>query len=300
MGKIAGFIGLGQMGLPMARCLDRAGFEVRVFDLDPSASLGWEGPEISVVATMAEAAQPSDIVFLCLPGVKQVQAAVLDPDGLVTSLRPGALLVDCGTTEYGFTVDLAATLSEKGFRFLDAPVSGMAERAWLGELTVMVGGAVRDFEEALPFLQAFGREVVYMGPTGSGQLAKLINQLLFNVSLAALAEVLPLAAKLGLDPDRVERVINTGTGQSFASSHFVPGILENRFDRGYSLAAAYKDMESAAGIMNRLKYEMPVVQAATATYQAALAMGLGQEDKGAMVKVHEEKLGVRFRSGSGN
>ena len=137
-----------------------------------------------------------------------------------------------------------------------------------------------------------------MGKTGSGQLAKLINQLLFNVNLAALAEVLPLAVKLGLDPDRVEQVINSGTGQSFASRHFVPNILENRFDQGYSLEAAYKDMQSADNIMERLGYRMPVVMAATATYQAALAKGLGGEDKGAMIKIHEDKLGVRFRAGA--
>jgi 3-hydroxyisobutyrate dehydrogenase-like beta-hydroxyacid dehydrogenase len=296
--KIVGFIGLGQMGLPMARCLDRAGFTVRVYDRNQSAAAGWEGAETAVVDSLPDIARASDIVFLCLPGVSQVKAAVFDPNGVASSIRPGTLVVDCGTTEYGFTLDLAASLSDKGFRFLDAPVSGMAERAWMGELTVMAGGSETDFEEARPYLQAFGRDVVYMGQTGSGQLAKLVNQLLFNVNLAALAEVLPLAVKLGLEPDRVEQVINTGTGQSFASRHFVPGILEDRFDRGYSLEAAYKDMQSAANIMERLNFQMPVVMAATETYQAALAKGLGKEDKGAMIKVHEEKLGVRFRSGT--
>jgi 3-hydroxyisobutyrate dehydrogenase-like beta-hydroxyacid dehydrogenase len=297
--KVVGFIGLGQMGLPMAHCLERAGFKVRVYDRNPSASAGWEGDESAVVDSLPEIGRSSDIVFICLPGVSPIKAAVLDPDGLVAYIRPGALVVDCGTTEYGFTLDLASILSGKGFRFLDAPVSGMAERARMGELTVMAGGNEVDFEEARPYLQAFGRDVVYMGKTGSGQLAKLINQLLFNVSLAALAEVLPLAVKLGLEPERVERVINTGTGQSFASRHFVPGILENNFDRGYSLEAAFKDMRSADNIMERLGYQMPVVMAATDTYQAALAMGLGKEDKGAMIKVHEEKLGVRFRSDAG-
>jgi 3-hydroxyisobutyrate dehydrogenase-like beta-hydroxyacid dehydrogenase len=298
--KIVGFVGLGQMGLPMAHCLDRAGFTVRVYDQNPSASGKWEGPEEAVMNSLADIARASDIVILCLPGVSQLKAVVLDPDGLAASLKPGTLLVDCGTTEYGFTLDLATLVSEKGFRFLDAPVSGMAERARNGELTVMAGGNEVDFEEARPYLQAFGRNVVYMGKTGSGQLAKLINQLLFNVSLAALAEVLPLAVKLGLDPDRVEQVINTGTGQSFASRNFVPNILANRFDQGYSLEAAFKDMQSADSIMERLGYQMPVVMAASDTYQTALSKGLGKEDKGAMIKVHEEKLGVRFRSGTRN
>ena len=163
MEKTVGFVGLGQMGLPMAHCLDRAGITVRIYDQNPSAIAGWEGDETAAVDSLTNIARASDMVMLCLPGVSQIKAAVLDPDGLAASLRPGALVVDCGTTEYGFTLDLATVMSEKGFRFLDAPVSGMAERARTGELTVMAGGNEVDFEEARPYLQAFGKDVVYNG-----------------------------------------------------------------------------------------------------------------------------------------
>ena len=134
-----------------------------------------------------------------------------------------------------------------------------------------------------------------MGKVGSGQLTKLINQLLFNISCAGVAEVLPMAAKLGLDPEKVTQVVTTGTGRSFAAEFFVPLTLENRFDQGYPIKHAYKDMISAAEISAHQKIPLPVVQATTATFQMALAEGFGDESKGSLIKVFERMLGVEFR-----
>ncbi len=134
-----------------------------------------------------------------------------------------------------------------------------------------------------------------MGPTGSGQLTKLVNQLLFDVNAAALGEVLPMAAKMGLDPDLVAEVVNSGTGRSFASEFFIAHILRGHFSSGYPMKEAYKDLISGAKLSADLCIPMPVVAAATATYQAALLRGHGEEDKGAMVRVFEELLGVEFR-----
>jgi 3-hydroxyisobutyrate dehydrogenase-like beta-hydroxyacid dehydrogenase len=138
-----------------------------------------------------------------------------------------------------------------------------------------------------------------MGAVGSGQLTKLINQLLFNINVAGVAEVLPMAAKLGLDPEKVSRVVNTGTGRSFASEFFTPLILKDIFDRGYPLKHAYKDFISAAEVCAALKIPLPMVQAAMTTFQMALAQGHGEEGKGALIKVFEELLGVEFRNKGG-
>jgi 3-hydroxyisobutyrate dehydrogenase-like beta-hydroxyacid dehydrogenase len=159
----------------------------------------------------------------------------------------------------------------------------------------MYGGTLNLLEELRPVLEAMGNQVVHMGDVGSGQLAKMINNILYNANIAALAEVLPMAVKLGLDPEKVATVINTGSAQSFASKFFIPNILEDSFDRSYSLTDAYKDMANAAEISARYKIPLPVVQTAMATYQKALSLGLGEEDKGAMIKVFEKKLGVAFR-----
>jgi 3-hydroxyisobutyrate dehydrogenase-like beta-hydroxyacid dehydrogenase len=123
----------------------------------------------------------------------------------------------------------------------------------------------------------------------------LINQLLFNISAAGIAEVMPMAARLGLDPEKVTQVVTTGTGRSFAAEFFLPLALENRFDQGYPLKSAYKDMISAAEISTHEKIPLPMVQAATTTFQMALANGLGSESKGSLIKVFEKLLGVEFR-----
>ena len=156
--------------------------------------------------------------------------------------------------------------------FIDAPVSGQPERAREGTLTIMIGGDERAVNKMRPVLETIGKEIVYMGKSGNGQLAKLTNQLLYNISCAAMAEVLPMAVKLGLDPEAICRVVTTGTGQTYALSFFAPYILDNRFDGAYPLASAYKDMVSAAEISAREQIPLPVFFAALQTYQLALAI----------------------------
>ena len=135
-----------------------------------------------------------------------------------------------------------------------------------------------------------------MGDIGSGQLMKLINQLLFDINAAALAEILPLASKLGIDPELAGEVVNSGTGRSYASEFFVPHILNGVFDNGYPMETAYKDLKSGADISARFKIPTPVLAAVTSTYQQALLEGHGEKGKGAMILVFERLLGVSFRA----
>ncbi|WZB77191.1 NAD-binding protein [Achromobacter insuavis] len=143
-----------------------------------------------------------------------------------------------------------------------------------------------------------GNQVLHMGGAGAGQLTKLVNQLLFDINCAALAEILPMACRMGLAPEQAAQVINHGTGRSYASEFFLPRILLNHFTDGYPLQAAYKDLVSAAELSARHCVPMPVLAAATATYQTALLRGHGAADKGAMVLVFEDLLNVRFRKGA--
>ena len=212
------------------------------------------------------------------------------PEGLSDETAAGL------TITYGTTKEIAARLGERGVRFLDAPISGMEKRAVDGTLTVMCGGDEAVFDAVKPLLERIGNKILYMGPSGSGQLTKLINQLLFDISAAALGEILPMAAKMGLDPDLVGEVVNSGTGRSYASEFFIPRILKGHFGDGYPMGHAYKDLVSAAALGSDLCLPMPVLAAATATYQAALLKGHGEKDKGGMVQVFEDLLGVQFRS----
>ena len=168
----------------------------------------------------------------------------------------------------------------------------MEARAVEGTLTVMCGGERAVFDRVKPFLDRIGNKILYMGPTGSGQLTKLINQLLFDINAAALGEILPMAAKMGLDPDLVGEVVNSGTGRSYASEFFIPRILRGHFGDGYPMGHAYKDLVSGAELGANHGIPMPVLAAATATYQTALLAGTARRTRAAWSCVFEELLGV--------
>lgn len=289
-----GFVGLGQMGRPIAHNLLKHGNDLIVSSR--SDRLFGEFRERGArctgdVTDLAEA----ELVFLCLPDTKTVQA-VLAEDQLGGRLKAGRMVVDLSTIGYGATVAIADALKARGISFLDAPISGMEARAVEGTLTVMCGGTIEAFDRARPTLEQIGSKILHMGPAGSGQLTKLVNQLLFDINAAAIAEILPMAVKMGLDPDLVGEVVNSGTGRSHASEFFIPRILRGHFSDGYPLAHAYKDLVSAAELGAARTIPMPVLAAATATYQTALLQGHGAEDKGAMIRVFEDLFGVAYRS----
>ncbi|MFC1799186.1 NAD(P)-dependent oxidoreductase [Thermodesulfobacteriota bacterium] len=295
MDKKIGFVGLGQMGKWMSINLVKAGYDVTVFDIDPQAVSFVTEQGAKAGQTPAETAGQVDWLFLSLPDTQVVEAVIFGENGVMQSAKPGLVLVDLSTISYMPTLEINRRLIEKGIVFADAPISGMEARAKEGTLTIMFGGDADVLEQLRPALDAVGNKIVYMGDVGSGQLTKLINQLLFNICCAGVAEILPMAVKLGLDPEKVTDVVTTGTGRSFAAEFFLPLALENTFDQGYPLKLAYKDMISAAEISSQQKIPLPMVQATTTVFQMALAEGLGDESKGSLMKVFERMLGVKFR-----
>lgn len=295
MDKKIGFIGLGQMGKWMALNLVKAGFEVWVQDIDPQAVAFVEDQGARSAKTPSEIAAQTEWIFLSLPNTEIVEDVIFGENGIVQGGKPGLIVVDLSTIGYLATLEINEKLNASDILFADAPVSGMEARAQEANLTIMFGGDESILEKLHPALNVIGNKIVYMGKVGSGQLTKLINQLLFNISCAGVAEVLPMAAKLGLDPEKVTQVVTTGTGRSFAAEFFVPLALENRFDQGYPIKHAYKDLISAAEISAHQKIPLPVVQATTTTFQMALAEGFGDESKGSLIKVFERMLGVEFR-----
>jgi 3-hydroxyisobutyrate dehydrogenase-like beta-hydroxyacid dehydrogenase len=290
-----GFIGLGQMGKPMAINLLKSGSQVGVQSADTTAYPALRQAGATPVERAVDLAD-ADVVFLCLPHGDVVRDVLFGSGGLAARMRPGQTVVDTSTIAYNTTLEVATALRQAGIDFIDAPVSGMEARAVDGTLTVMCGGERPVFDRIEPLLKHMGNQILFMGPAGSGQLTKLINQLLFDINCAGLAEILPMAVKMGLDPDQVGAVINSGTGRSYASEFFVPRVLQRGFSSGYPMKHAYKDLVSAAELGARLCIPMPVLAAATATYQTALLMGHGERDKGAMLLPFEELLGVQFRS----
>ena len=284
-----GFVGLGQMGLPMAVNLSKVA-DCVAFDRKG------EAPESLTTVSALSGLSGSDQVILCLPNGAAVEDVLFGSGGLADKLEAGTLVIDTSTTSHGTAVRVGQMLAARGIAFLDAPISGMQKRAEDGTLTMMVGGDPEPLENHRAALGSMASKILHVGPVGAGQLAKLINQLLFDINMAALAEILPVSAKLGLDPDQVSAIVNSGTGRSYASEFFVPNILRGIFDQGYPMKAAYKDLIAGAEVTAENGFPAPVLAAATATYQQALAEGYGAEDKGAMIKVFERLIGAEFRS----
>lgn len=285
------FIGLGTMGKYMALNLIKSGELIVVSDVVDKAFAEFMEKGVAATTTVAETAK-ADVIFLSLPNTEIVQNVI---GGLLPHLHEGQIIVDLSTIKYNATVELRKTLDEAGVEFLDAPVSGMESRAKDGTLTVMCGGKEEIFDKVKHYFDYIGNKVLYMGGSGAGQLTKLINQLLFDINAAALAEILPMSVKMGLDSEKIGQVVNSGTGRSYASEFFIPHVLKNSFHNGYPMRSAYKDLVSAAELGANLGIPMPVLAAATATYQQALLKGLGDNDKGGMIKVFEDQLGVQFR-----
>ena len=291
-----GFVGVGQMGGPMAVNL-ASNFEVIAHCRSESVRQPLESSGVTITRNLQDVAN-ADVIFLCLPSANVVEQVLFGSDGLAGVLRPGTIVVDTSTVEYSTTISISEKLSSLDVKFVDAPVSGMRARAEDGTLTIMCGGEQSLIDDLKPLFSSIASNIMYMGPVGSGQLTKLINQLLFNINAAALAEILPLSVKLGLDPTKVGDVVNSGTGRSYASEFFIPNVLKGIFDKGYPLEHAYKDLISGTEISVRYQIPTPVLSAATATYQTALLNGHGAKDKGAMLRVFEDLLDVKFRSGS--
>ena len=288
------FMGLGAMGRGMALNLSRCGEELLVNDLNPACLKPFEEKGIRTTLLYTDTVD-SDIIFLCLPGTAAVEEILLGEKGVGPHLRKGQIVVDCSTISYLSAVKIAESLGKKGVEFIDAPVSGMVSRAAEGTLTIMVGGKKEVFGRVKPYFEYMGTDIQYMGKSGCGQLTKMINNCIYDINIAAFCELLPLAVKLGLDPEQIGGVVNTATGKSHASGYFIPHILEGEFSSGYSLKAAYKDLVHARQVCTEMNIPLPTLNGATETYQLAMAKGYGELDKGGMIRPYEELTGVRFR-----
>ncbi len=290
-----GFVGLGTMGKWMAFNLMKAGFPLKFFARRKEVVEQMTSQGGKALPSLKELAQESTWVIFCLPDTEAVEAVLFGKDGIVDVLKPGQVVIDCGTIHPLSSRKIAASLQGRGIPFLDAPISGMEARAKAGTLTIMVGGEEAVFQQVRPALEAMGNKIIYAGISGNGQMMKLINQVMFDIHCAAIAELLPMAVKMGLDPEQTCTVARTGTGQCFALDNFAPLILEGNFGPGYPLADAYKDMVHVAEISSAHRIPLPITAAAMVTYQMALDQGLGKENKGAMIKVWEGVLGVQVR-----
>jgi len=294
-----GFVGLGVMGMPMARHLAAAGYPTRVFDLDPARGAALAGEFVAAKAqrSPAEAAAGADIVITMLPNGAVVNRVVAD--GLGAALKPGALLLDTSSSEPWFTRETAAVLARGGVAMVDAPVSGAQAGAEAGELVFMVGGADADVARVIPLLQVMGSRHFHLGPLAAGHVMKSLNNLVTAVTFMATGEALLAGKRAGLDPDRMIDVLNLSTGGSWVGrTHFQQRIFNRAFDDPFKLGLMVKDIGIALRVAGEAGVDLPVSQHSAALWrQIEAAEGAGSSVS-RMIAGMESRAGTELTAGS--
>lgn len=284
--KVA-FLGTGAMGSGIAANIAAHGFSLRVWNshIERAFPLREKGAEIC--EDLAEAVKDADVIGMCLTAddaVKQVCGK------LYPLVKRGSVIFDCSTTSPGCPKEMQAKFAEKGVGFLDAPVSGGIAGANAGTLTVMVGGAEKDFEAAKPVLQAFSSYLERMGGIGAGQTTKLINQLLTGVNQATVCEAMLLAEKAGLDMEKLYALLLTAWGYSKMLERSVKEyIIPKKYESAACLQLMNKDLQLTLQMANQLGYKAPITATAAHFYNAAQENGWGKEDHSAIIKVMEQE-----------
>ena len=256
--KRVGVIGLGNMGLPMAATLARKGFEVSGFDLSEQRQALAADQGIQAVA-LAALLRGVDAVVSSLPYASDVETVLTTPDALLARRDRRVVVVDTSTADPTTSRRLAKLLGEAGHGHLDAPVSGGPSGAADGRLTMMIGGSDGDFADARPVVEAMAGKAVHVGPSGAGNVAKLINNMLVAAHMITTGEAFRLAEAAGVKADAVLQVVNAATGRSGISEvHFPKWIMSNRFDSGFATGLMRKDMGLAADLAHEVGIDLPL------------------------------------------
>ena len=282
------FIGLGTMGAPMAAHLQRAGHDVTVYNRTITKAEAWvaeHGGRLAATPLQAvNAASGADIVFTCVGNDDDLREVCAGAQGVLGGLKPGAIIVDHTTTSAEVARELAALSAKQGVAFIDAPVSGGNLGALNGVLTVMCGGDPQAFEQVKPVIAAFARAVTHLGASGSGQLAKMVNQVCVGGLLQGLAEALAFGEKAGLDMPRVLEVISQGAASSWQMVNRGPTMVRDEFDFGFAVDWMRKDLGLVLDEARRLGARLPATALIDQFYADVQAMGGGRQDTSSLIR----------------
>ncbi|MGF1659902.1 MAG: 3-hydroxyisobutyrate dehydrogenase [Rubrimonas sp.] len=286
-----GFIGLGNMGAPMARNLLKAGFAVRAFDLDADALEAARAAGAEAANSIQDAVRDVEAVVTALPAARHVRAALTGPEGAFAAARRGGLFVDCSTIDVETARALAAEAEAAGHQMLDSPMSGGVGGAEAGTLTFMVGGAEAAVERARPILSAMGRNVLHAGGAGAGAAAKICNNMMLAIQMIAVSEGFNLAARLGLDAQKLYDISSTATARCWSLNDYcpapgpVPSAPSNRDYRpGFAADLMLKDLRIAMQAAQAAGAVTPMGAQATQLYAMMAAAGRGGEDFSGVIR----------------
>jgi len=282
---------LGIMGQGMSRNLVQAGFEVTVWNrtaakTEPLVALG-----ARAAVSPAAVAAACNIIIICVSDTPDVEAVITGPNGVIAGAAAGSLVIDCSTISPTVTQKLATLLAEHGVAMLDAPVSGGSEGAAKGTLSIMVGGEARDFERALPVLQAMGKKITHVGGHGAGQTVKLVNQILVVGHALAMSEALLFAQAGGVNLRTALTAVEAGAAGSWMLSNRGPQILERDWRPGFTIDLQQKDVRLVLAAADDLGVPLPGTGLIFQLYRSLQAQGLGSEGNHALIKALEHLAG---------
>jgi 3-hydroxyisobutyrate dehydrogenase len=288
-----GFIGLGTLGAPMVQNLLRSGYSVTIHNRtrDREAPLIAQGA--IGAASPAEVAAASDVVITCVSDTPDVESVILDADrGVIAGAKPGLIVIDMSTISPIATRAIAAALAACQVQMLDAPVSGGSEGAQKATLSIMVGGEESVLEIVRPILATLGKTITHLGPIGSGQLTKAINQIIIAGTYLGVAEGMALGLKAGLNMDRVVEAVGGGAAGSWGLTHRSANMIHNDYPLGFRLRLHHKDLKIALEAARELGVSLPIAAQMDQMETGLIARGFGDEDVSAIARCIREQSGL--------
>jgi len=289
------FIGVGNMGNPMAANLLKAGYPLTVHDISPEKAQNLISLGAVWADSIAAGCANADVVMASLPGPPQVREVMLGEHGVLAHAQPGASIIDTSTSALELVQELVALAHSKGLGFLEAPVTNAVDMAALGRLSIFVGGEQALFEQHKALFEVIGEKIFHVGAPGNGATIKLLTNLLWFVSAAAIGEGLMLGAKAGIPLHTVWEAIKSSAGNSWVAEHDVPSIFAGHYDPSFSLALCCKDLGLINQIAKNQGYELPMGSKAQALFQEAMQTYGPDAAELHVVKLLEERVGHLLR-----
>lgn len=280
------------MGQAMAGHLARAGHPLTVWNRTPGRAADLVALGVTEAANPAALAAASEVIVCCVSDTPDVDAVLFGSAGVAEGVHPGALVIDCSTIAPAATRDFGSRLADQGVAFVDAPVSGGSEGAQKATLSIFVGGEAAAVARARPILERLGKTITHVGPIGSGQAVKAVNQVILAGAYLGVAEGIVLAMKAGLDVEQVVAALSGGAAQSWVLANRSGRMLANDYPLGFKVALHLKDLRIALGMANELGAELAVSRACAEIEVALLADGHGEDDISAVARAVRARAGL--------
>ena len=293
-----GFIGVGNMGNPMAANLIKAGYPISVFDRDAHKAKNLVALGASLAPSIVELGKHSQVVICSLPGPAQVKEVMFGEEGLISAMKSGTTIIDTSTSSVELAQELTKLLEQKNAGFLEAPVTNAVDFAALGKLSIFVAGKQSDFDRHKPIFEVLGEKIFYVGKPGNGAIIKLLTNLLWFTHAAVIGEALMLGAKADIPLEIVAQAIQSSAGNSWVAQHDIPSIFAGHYDPSFSLALCCKDLDLVNQIAHSQGFDLTMGQFVQKLFEEAKATYGESAAELHVVKLLEDKVGTYLRPSS--